>query len=194
IIQAACNLITGIINTAVAVIRGDWSAAWEGVKQILSAAWDAIVAALQGSIDLVSSFFRSLPGAILSARGNLGSLLYSAGVEIINGLWNGLKAAFKPVIDWVRSIAGWIASVKGPLPKDRRLLIPAGKAIMQGLKKGLEDNFQSVLTLVSGMADQIARPFETPIDVRMAPEFERTLTSLPTNLSGDVRARVESND
>src|SRR5690606_20688754 len=62
------------------------------------------------------------------------------------------------------------------------------------LKKGLEDNFQSVLTLVSGMADQIARPFETPIDVRMAPEFERTLTSLPTNLSGDVRARVESND
>src|SRR5690606_37914031 len=32
IIQAACNLITGIINTAMAVIRGDWSAAWEGVK------------------------------------------------------------------------------------------------------------------------------------------------------------------
>lgn len=80
----------------------------------------------------------SIPGRILGALGNLGGILYDAGLAIIRGLRDGIVAGLEAVYNIARGIAGKIASLKGPLPKDRRLLIPAGIAIMEGLQKGLD--------------------------------------------------------
>lgn len=160
IIQGVLNVILGIINLVMGIITGDWSRAWNGIKQILSGAWNAIKSAVQGGIDGVVAFFRGLPGAILSALGNVGTLLWNAGKAILDGLLNGLKSAWNAVAGWVSNVAGWIANLKGPLPYDRKLLIPAGKAIMDGLQTGLQKNFANVTKLVSGMAGQIASTFD----------------------------------
>ena len=97
-----------------------------------------------------------MPGNILSALGNLGSLLVNAGRSIINGFLNGLRAAWNGVTSFIGGIGSWIASHKGPIQKDRKLLIPAGNAIMDGLGEGLSEGFEPITRQVSGMADEIA--------------------------------------
>ncbi|WP_211358098.1 phage tail protein [Amycolatopsis cihanbeyliensis] len=160
IIEGAMKVIQGIIDVVMGIISGDWSRAWDGVKKILSGAWKTIKAAVRAGIKLVIGFFTDLPGGILRTLGDLGKLLWDVGVSILEGLLEGLKAAWDKVSGWVSDVGGWIADLKGPLPYDRRLLTPAGKAIMQGLHDGLQDSFATVETTVRGMADRLARAFD----------------------------------
>jgi phage-related protein len=159
IITSALRVVEGALKAALAVIRGDWRGAWDGIKQILSASWDAIKASVSGGIAGVTALFRDLPGRILGALGDLGGLLWNAGKSIIGGLLRGLKSAVGEVYSFVSGIAGKIASLKGPIPKDRRLLIPAGLAIMEGLRNGLGDGFRDVESTVSRMAGAIESQF-----------------------------------
>ena len=111
---------------------------------------------IKAGFDTAVQFVSGIPGKIVSALGNVGSLLVNAGKSIINGLKQGIESAISGVYDFVSGIADKIASLKGPLPYDRRVLIPNGKALMQSLGTGLREGFGDVETLVSGMADTIA--------------------------------------
>ena len=107
------------------------------------------------------SFFENIPGWILDALGDVGSILLDAGGKIMGGFLDGLKGGFDAVKDWVGGIADWIAEHKGPLSYDARLLIPHGNAIMQGLGVGLTAGFSSyVMGTVNGMSSQIADQFK----------------------------------
>lgn len=95
-------------------------------------------------ITAVIRWFAALPGRIVAAVGNLGSILFNAGRAVIDGLWNGLKSAWSAVTGWLSSIGGWISSLKGPLDKDLVLLRPHGRAIMTGLAMGMSDGLPLV--------------------------------------------------
>ena len=147
-VETVFGIIQGIIEAGLAIINGDWGQAWDAIKNILSEAWEfireTIVNALrlareavEAGVSAIVALVGGVPGRILSALGNLGSLLYNAGRSIMEGLGRGIKDAVQGVYDFVSGIAGKIASLKGPLDKDRKLLIPAGMAIMDSLVTGL---------------------------------------------------------
>ena len=102
------------------------------------------------------SFVAGIPGRILGALGSVGSLLWNAGSSIVQGLLDGIKSAIGGVYDFVSGIAGKIASLKGPIPYDLKLLVPNGMAIMESLHTGLERGFGPVADLVGGFADSIS--------------------------------------
>jgi len=93
----------------------------------------------------VATFYLGLPGRIVGYFGNAGSILFDVGKQIINGLWNGLKDKWNDVTGWVSGLGGKIASLKGPIEKDRKLLIPEGKAIMESLASGMRSGFSSLV-------------------------------------------------
>ena len=64
-----------------------------------------------------------------------------------------LAAAIGFLGSFVGGIASWIRDNKGPLPYDRRLLIPAGNAIMEGLGKGLEDKLGMLKHVLENVTD-----------------------------------------
>jgi phage-related minor tail protein len=102
-------------------------------------------------------WFRSLPGEILDALGDLGKLLWNAGRKILQGLWDGLKSIWNNVTGWISDIGGWIADLKGPIEVDMVLLVPQGKAIMSGLQAGLRQGFDNEVKPVLGaMSDELA--------------------------------------
>jgi hypothetical protein len=78
-----------------------------------------------------------------------------AGKAIMDGLLNGIKAGWEAVKGFVGSIAGWIADLKGPIPYDKKVLIPNGEALMEGLNTGLERGFDGTLDNVKGMAKAV---------------------------------------
>lgn len=143
-------------------------AAWDWLSSLPKKIWTWLGEVVKGvgqKFGEVIDWFKGLPKRILSALGDLGRLLLDAGKKIIQGLWDGLKAMWNKVTDWVGNIAGWISDLKGPIEFDAVILIPHGKAFMDGLKGGLEDGFETevrptVMSMAKNLGD-IPMPLPT---------------------------------
>lgn len=100
-------------------------------------------------------------GVANSVKSGVGNVnLASNGESIMGGFLSGLQGTnWGRVMGFVGSVAGWIASHKGPINYDRKLLIPAGAAIMGGFGSSLNANFADVKKSVSSYAGQIADEF-----------------------------------
>lgn len=106
----------------------------------------------------VIAVFRGIPGRLRAAMGNLGGLLWSAGQAVIRGFIGGLQSMIGSLGGVLGGITAFVAANKGPLDKDRKLLIPAGQAIMGGLIEGLRSqrpDLQSELDAVTGQFSTI---------------------------------------
>lgn len=137
--------------------------------RVLKAFSDAASSARSGASRVVSGaidFIRTLPGKVGAEMGKIkgrvtgafsgaGSWLYGAGRAIMSGLLNGIKSAWESVAGYLSSLGAKIKSLKGPLEKDRVLLVPEGQAIMDGLMAGLASRFGGLAGLLSGLTDAI---------------------------------------
>jgi phage-related protein len=128
-----------------------WASTFDRMRHDI-ASWAADVGHFIGQ---VVSFFAGLPGRILSALGNLGSLLLHAGESIMDGLLHGIMAGWNKVASFVSGIAGTIASLKGPLDYDLVLLVPHGRAIMQGLMNGIGSRMPDLAAQLGGVSRMI---------------------------------------
>jgi phage-related protein len=134
------GILTGPIGLAVVEIVKHWHEIVDGLKSI----WGDI-----------TGFFRRLPGDILNALGDLGKLLWNAGVKIIDGLINGIKSHLGFLGSILGGIGGFIAAHKGPLEVDAQLLVPHGKAIMGGLMTGIGSQMPALGTQLSRVTSGI---------------------------------------
>lgn len=107
-------------------------------------------------VTTVVGWFRALPGRILAAIGNFGSLLFNAGKALIQGLINGIESMMGTLGHVASSIGHFIASLKGPLPADLLLLVPHGQAIMQGLMNGMASRMPDLRGQLEGISGTIA--------------------------------------
>lgn len=106
------------------------------------------------------SFVRGIPGRIKGALSNLGSLLYNAGVNVVQGLIDGIKAKAGAVVGVVKDIAGSIRdhfpfspAKRGPLklfPMDK-----AGRNIGEGLAIGLTSSQARVAKAAGTLAQKV---------------------------------------
>jgi TP901 family phage tail tape measure protein len=152
VITGALRIISGILKVALSVMKGDWSGAWDGVKQILSGAWKVITSivslgwagvkkAFSLGIRGIWAAMKALPGLILKAVVGFDTLLFQAGVAIIQGLINGIGSMAGAVEDKIGSIAsGAVNKVKGVLGihSPSRVFSEIGRNIMEGLGIGLD--------------------------------------------------------
>ena len=127
-------------------------------KNLLQGLKDGIT----GKWDEVKSWVSGIGSRVLNAIGDLGRTLWNHGWGLISGFFGGLVAKWNDVAEWVSSRAQWIADHKGPIEKDRRLLVPAGNAIMEGLAEGLKNGFRPVEKLVEGMGGDLRDAFGGP--------------------------------
>lgn len=189
---------TSIVLIVTAFLNNLWNAvvnAFNNVVNTIKNALDQAKQAVSSAIDNILNFFRNLPGNILSALGNLGNLLWSAGTSIINGLWNGMKSAASGFFNWVGGIANTIKSLKGPLPKDKKLLVEEGQAIIEGLGRGMEDKFGDVEKQVSGMAEDIQKDFDDgfgDIDVGVKAKIDNVDYSSLKKFVNDVESAYDA--
>lgn len=174
--QTTCQNITQWFSNAAANIQNGWNALtafigsipgriqafFASIGQWFVNKFNEARNGITGAFDNAVSFVSSIPGRILSALGNLGGLLWNAGASIMQGFLDGLKSIWHNITSFVGNIAGWIADHKGPLPYDRRLLIPAGEAIMGGFRKSLNAGWQQVQADIMGMNVGLSNGFKTP--------------------------------
>jgi hypothetical protein len=184
---AAADLIWSLTNPATAIIV--LVAAVVFAVGIIVKNWSRIVAAASAALNSVISFFRELPGRILAAIGNFGSLLYNKGKDVIQGFLNGLLEKWKAVTSWVSGIANWIVKHKGPLSLDAKLLHPAGVAMMTGFLGGLKSGYSKVTSFIGGAGGKVSAGV-----AQWAPTVLQALAmlGLPSNLLGLVLNQMSS--
>lgn len=101
-------------------------------------------------------WFNGLPGRVLGAIGNLGSVLYSAGKNLLQGFINGIKDMFGNVKSTLGDLTSKLTSWKGPLSLDKVILKQSGQAIIQGFIKGLESQYGAVQSSLGGLTESLA--------------------------------------
>jgi hypothetical protein len=128
----------------------------------------------------------ALPGNIIHGLGDLGKLLWNAGKSIINGLLDGIKAAYNDMISFVSGIGAGIAAHKGPIDYDRTLLTPHGNAIMDGLLSGLQNGHLRVQRFVSGIAGGLSTDLGALVSGSLSSQFPGGRLSVTGGLNGSV--------
>lgn len=148
-------------------IRGIWSALKEN---IINPIRDGITSAVE--------FVKGLPGRILSAVGDLGSLLYNAGRDILQGLINGVRDMFGSLGDVLSDAAGLIPDwfpgspvKRGPLMVLNQMSTNPGAKTAKLLMEGFNTQMQAFTPALAGVGvgnvtvrPSIANP---PVSVRV---------------------------
>jgi hypothetical protein len=142
------------------------------------------------------SWASGLPGRIAKAVGSMSNLLYSAGTDVVLGLWNGIKS----MGSWLRStLIGWAKDlIPGPIAKALGIASPSklmadqiGHWIPPGIAQGAEANRGVLDNAMAGLVDPQAAMPGRPLTTGMAPRMGAAAASGPNALIIDVRGADE---
>jgi phage-related protein len=166
------SIIRGFVNAAIGAING-----LGGIPGRVGAFFASMFNQANAQIQRLLGILRAVPGNATRAIGNLGSVLYNAGRNLINGLINGVRAAIGQLQNILGGITSMIPDWKGPMEKDRRLLEPTGKAIMGSLIRGIKGQIGSLAGMLGGVTVGIPKmamagvpsPNSTPPPASAAP-------------------------
>ncbi len=161
VIGGAFTIISGLFSTIAAVLRGDWSGAWNGIKQITSGAWAVIKAVIGGALSLIKTLIGGALGVIkglFSGAWNgikaATSATWNAIKGAVTGAWNGIKAA---VVNGTLAIAAKIRELPGRARSALGNIGGALKSAGQQLVRGFIDGIGSALSWVADKARSIAK-------------------------------------
>lgn len=175
------GIINGIISAVAGAVGNVISAIGSCISNIVSTIAGAVGSILNAAIQFFSGFVDGVSQQATAALDFVSSIpdqiigflsgidLFSIGASVLQGFLDGLKSIWSNITGFIGDIAAWILEHKGPIQKDRKLLIPAGKAIMRGLSQGLRETFRDdVMPLVNGMSEQVAAAFEGDMAGRLS--------------------------
>jgi phage-related protein len=141
---------------------------WFGRLPGMFGRWLSSAASAVGrGITSVLGFFQRLPGNILRGLGNIGSLLWNTGKNLVIGLWNGLVSMgswlWNQVWGWIKSvIPGPILRVLG-INSPSKLMHGYGQFVAMGLANGIKSQYAAVQDAADGMAGIVAGITQAPV-------------------------------
>lgn len=130
--------------------------AWNAITGAVSGAWRSITGAISSGVSTAVSWVAGLPGRLLGALGNLGSLLWNAGADLINGFINGIKNMVGRVasaaLDVARSAVNAVKDFLG-INSPSRVFAGLGQNVGQGFVQGMASMRPAVAAEMARMAD-----------------------------------------
>lgn len=221
--------IKDAFSRAKEILTGFFSAAWRGI----SAAWSGVVAffvgiwtgiknafakvadwfgqkfrdaysAISNIWDSIGSYFKGLYDDIVGAFSKIKETFFTIGSNIINGIWEGLKAGWDWLVGKVKSLA---SALFGAAEKELEIQSPSkkfeylGNMIVDGLAVGIEgekkvavnaikDVSNAVLQMLKRDAEKYAKVLEQEKDglTDLEREFATETVGIWEQLSTDVAA------
>lgn len=126
------NTVTQVLNA----VKGFLSSAWNDIKSTAAAAWNALIGGVKSAGSDLIGYVKRIPGMILAALGDVGKLLWNAGVSIIKGLIGGIGSMIGSVGHAIGSVASTIKSFLPFSPAKRGPLSGRGDPYYSGLSIG----------------------------------------------------------
>lgn len=98
-IQGVLDVIQGIVQTFTSVLRGDWSGAWEGLKDIAFGALDALGGLIRTALGVVQGIVKLALDPIQALFTNIWGKVQEAWVSGVNALIGILNSAIGQIND-----------------------------------------------------------------------------------------------
>jgi phage-related minor tail protein len=150
-----------IVNAVRAAVRWVLDAvAWLGELPGRVGAWfRGVYDGAVGRLSDLTGWLRGLPGSVLGAIGNFGSLLLNAGRDLLSGLWSGIQNA----AGWLRDkVLGFFSSIMPDWVRDAlgihspsRVMAAIGRFIPPGIALGIEQNSATAVGAALGLAADV---------------------------------------
>lgn len=118
LVEGFLNAVLDAVDIIIALINGDWSEAWEGLKNLVSDVWDSIVNALNNFLGIFGTSLEQLWASITGFFENVWNKI----VEFFAGIWNSIVSFFAGIVGWI----------------DKNVIQPVAK-FFSGLWKGIKD-------------------------------------------------------
>lgn len=141
VVGPVMNGIAATIKTTLAILKGDWRGAWDGIKAVAES---------------------GIKGAAAAIRLNA-SLMWEAAQQIMRAFKNGVLAIWTEVQAWFAGLGGKIKSAIGAA-KD--MLYSIGADIVQGLINGIKSKGSAVTTAIAGVVNPLAGAAKLILDSR----------------------------
>ncbi len=166
--------VSGAIDNVVSFIR----TGWDNATRTASEAWNNIVNAVRNGANNVLNFVRGLPGQILGALGNLGSLLFNAGRDVVMGLWNGIVGMgswlYGRIMGWIRNVVpGPILQFLGIASPSKWMRDEVGKWIPEGIADGIIANARVAANAARELASDTADAAQSQVGGGMLSDIGR---------------------
>lgn len=155
LIQTTTDFWRGTVENAIELLRGLVGLIGEVAKDLITG---FINKAQDTYVNVVVPWFRELPANIMDVVGDLSRVLWNAGLSVIQGLWDGMKAKWEEVKGWLNNVTDMIPDLKGPAERDRQLLVANGEAVMTGFAAGLRNGWNETVTpFLRAVTDEVGR-------------------------------------
>jgi uncharacterized phage infection (PIP) family protein YhgE len=176
-------VVVGIFDVALDLVTGHWGKAWDDIKQTVTqvlnavesylgsvlnslvnmfiSAWNALLSGAKAWGSDLIGYFKQIPGMILRALGDVGKMLWNAGVSIIKGLIGGIKSAvgdigsaMGSVGDTIKSFLPFSPAKQGPL-SGKGDPYYSGLSIGKKIAQGITASLPNLKSAVSGTVGEI---------------------------------------
>jgi phage-related protein len=162
-IEGTLNVIRGIFNVFAGVFTGDWSRAWEGVRQIFTGIWQQMSAPVIAALAIIRPAVENAWTAIQTATDTVWRAIQS----LLGAIWGGLRSLATSAFDAVRSVvvAAWNAietattSAWNTVKRIVTAAVDAVKAVIRGLVDFIRGIAGAAGEAASSFASAIIAPF-----------------------------------
>lgn len=130
IIEGLLTALGGVIDFIVGVFTGDWSLAWEGIKEIFSGIWEALKELVSGAVTFIQ---------------NVVNMAWTAISGATSTIWNGIKALLNTLWNWLKSLANTLFNA----------IKTSISTAWENVKSKTSEIWESIKEFVSGLWDTI---------------------------------------
>ena len=181
------RVIQGIVNVVMGIITGNWSQAWNGIKQIGTGVWNYITSAFTGFGQLLVGIAKAawnLLGSAISAGWNL---IKSGASAAWNGITSTISSGVSRAVNFVRNLPN---SIRNIFSNAGSWLLSAGRNIISGFISGLKSMFGSVKSTLGSLTSKLTSwKGPEPVDkVLLTPAGELIMQGLIKGLESQYGA------
>jgi TP901 family phage tail tape measure protein len=156
------NAIKGFLEQSWNAVVALGQQIWNNLKSFLAQTWHDIYTGVVSAWGSVVTFFEGMPAKILGALGDVGHMLWQAGIDIVRGLINGMKSMYGSAVGFVKGIGHDIKSAfsfavnLGSPSKD---FYQFGVWIVQGLANGITETTAKAEAAARSLAAKVEAAF-----------------------------------
>ena len=162
---------------------------------------EGLLMGAQAFFDQVAAWFGSIGDMILGAIGDLGSLLYDTGANLVNGFINGVQSMANSLIESVKGpIDDAIQGAKNLLgiASPSKVFRQIGRYTSEGLALGILDGGQkaesAIAQVAGGMQSAYSPRFASSLATASAASGASTSGGYVIHVHGDVRVEADDAD
>lgn len=183
-VNAVFNVVTGILKTFAALLRGDWSGAWEAFKGVIGSAVSGILDILRAMFPQAMQFMANLVNGIKDWIVNKLGAVWEDAKKKIDAVKNAFFGLYDAVVghsyipDMVDEIGVWMGKLDANMVVPARRATDAAKREFERLRDDVASIMESLLTDAQ----------------RKARELERQISILNRGVGSGVLSRGEADE